>query len=394
MFSVFLYLLRSNGLKVSLTEWMTLMEALNQGLHGSEFTGFYHLCRALLVKTEADFDRFDQLFLLYFKDVPFEEEVSQELLDWLSSRDIPEGLFDEEQELLNQSLSDEEIEKMFRERLNEQTSPHNRGRYWIGTRGMSVFGNNGLSPRGIRVGGSSKYRTAIRVAGERRFRDFREDTTLDLRQFQVALRRLRQYTGILNSAETEFDVDNTIEDTAQHAGMLTVRYRKPRKNAVKVLLFIDSGGSMDYYSQLTSALFQSVSKTNFHDLKVYYFHNCIYSKLYTTPIIDPRNSVPTDWVLTNLSSDYKVIYIGDAQMAPHELVGKYYMGGNGKPSSGVEWLKLLRERFRYSVWLNPSDRPEWGEYWSHSYDLIASIFPMFPLTVDGMEEGMKKLLRA
>ena len=397
MFEDFLYLLRRNGLKVSLTEWMALMEALDKGLHGASFTGFYHLCRCLLVKSEADFDAFDRTFLEYFKDVPFQQEISQELLEWLNKPDVLSEYanWDEIQALKNLGFTEEEIEEMFRERLLEQTEEHNGGAYWVGTHGMSLFGNSGLSPWGIRVGGQSMYRRAFRVAGERKFRDFRRDNTLDTRQFEVALRRLRQFSGLVDLPPTEFDVDNTIKDTADNGGVLKVRYKRPRENTVKVLLLMDSGGSMDYYAQLCSALFQAVSKSgHFKDLKVYYFHNCVYTRLYNTPHLLGRDSVTTDWVLSNLPGDWKVILVGDAQMAPYELMGGYY-GDSGRedgPKCGLDWLRLIRERYKSSIWLNPSSRPDWGQYWSQTYDTIAQVFPMFPLTVEGLEEGMKKLL--
>lgn len=398
MFEDFLYLLRSSGLKVSLTEWMSLMEALDKGLHGSSFTGFYYLCRCLLVKSEADFDRFDRVFLEYFRDVPFQQEVSQELMDWLNRPDVLNDYanWDEEQALKNMGLSEEEIERMLKERMQEQNEEHNGGSYWVGTHGMSTFGNSGLSPKGIRVGGESMYHRAFRVAGERKFRDFRRDNTLDTRQFQVALRRLRQFSGLVDLPATEFDVDNTIKDTANNAGSLKVRYKKPRQNTVKVLLLMDSGGSMEYYSRLCSALFQAVSKSgHFKDLKVYYFHNCVYSRLYTEPTLRPSNTVPTDWVLSNLSSEYKVILVGDAQMAPHELVTQFrYRTPDGEEHKrcGLEWLQMLKGKYPHIVWLNPGDRPTWGEYWTRTYDTIGREFPMFPLTVEGLEEAMKKLL--
>ena len=398
MFEEFLYTLRRGGLKVSLTEWMALMEALEKGLHGSSFTGFYHLCRALLVKSEADFDRFDRCFLQYFKDVPFEQEVSQELLDWLDRPDVLRDYanWDEEQARLNELLSEEEIEQMLKERMEEQKEEHNGGKYWVGTHGMSTFGNSGLSPKGIRVGGQGMHRRAFRVAGERRFRDFRGDNTLDTRQFQVALKHLRQYSGLVDLPPTEFDVDNTIQDTAEHGGMLTVHYKKPRQNTVKVLLMMDSGGSMDYYAQLCSALFQAVSKSgHFKDLKVYYFHNCPYGRVYTDPSLLPSGSVQTEWLLSNLSSEYKVIFVGDAQMAPYELTGGWYYGRDRDPSlpqCGMDWLERFRDKYPHIIWINPSERPSWGQYWCETYDAIARVFPMFPLTVDGLEAGMKKLL--
>ena len=401
MFEEFLFLLRRSGLHVSLTEWMTLMEALHKGLHGSSFTAFYHLCRCVLVKTEADFDKFDRCFLEYFKEVDFQQEISRELMDWLDRPDVLNdyAAWDEEQARINMGLSNEEIEKMLQERLQEQTEEHNGGSYWVGTHGMSVFGNAGNSPKGIRVGGQSMHRRAFRVAGERRFRDFRGDNTLDTRQFQVALRKLRQYSGLVDLPPTEFDVDNTIKDTADNGGVLKVRYKRPRENTVKVLLLMDSGGSMDYYSRLCSSLFQAVSKVgHFKDLKVYYFHNCVYSRLYTDPRMLHSESVQTDWVLSNLPGEYKVIFVGDAQMAPDELLGwgyrwdSRYERADGKPACGMDWLLKLKDRYRHAIWLNPSERPSWGPYWTQTYDRIAREFPMFPLSVEGLEEGMKKLL--
>ncbi|MCF2662349.1 vWA domain-containing protein [Pseudoflavonifractor phocaeensis] len=393
MFEDFLYLLRRNGLKISLTEWMSLMEALDKGLHGSSFTGFYHLCRCLLVKSEADFDLFDRSFLEYFQDVPFQQELPQELMNWLEHPNGPMGEYDELQAELNQSLSHTEIEVMFRERKKEQREAHNCGTHWVGTHGMSVFGNMGMSPDGIRVGGPSEHHRAFRVAGERRFRDFRKDAVLDTRQFQVALRKLRQFSGLVDLPPTEFDVDNTIQDTAENAGNLKVRYKRPRENTVKVLLLMDSGGSMEYYGTLCTSLFHAVSKSgHFKSLDIYYFHNCVYTRLYKDPIIDPHQAVPTEWVLSNHSGDWKIIFVGDAQMDPSELEGRIYGQAADRPQSGLEWLKLFREQYRNIIWLNPGDRPEWGEEWSYSYDTIADLFPMYPLTVEGLEDGMKKLL--
>ena len=395
MFEEFLYTLRRGGLKVSLTEWMALMEALEKGLHGSSFTGFYHLCRALLVKSEADFDRFDRCFLQYFKDVPFEQEVSQELLDWLDRPDVLRDYanWDEEQARLNELLSEEEIEQMLKERMEEQKEEHNGGKYWVGTHGMSTFGNSGLSPKGIRVGGQGMHRRAFRVAGERKFRDFRKDNTLDTRQFQVALKRLRQYSGLVDLPPTEFDVDNTIQDTAEKGGMLTVRYKRPRQNTVKVLLLMDSGGSMEYYGSLCSALFQAVNKSNhFKDLKIFYFHNCPYTRVYHEPTLDPNRASPVSWLLSNIPPEYKVIFVGDAQMHPYELLDPFPVQREGEPVSGLDCLRRIRDRFRHAVWLNPGERPSWGEEWTRTYDVIQDLFPMYPLTVEGLEQGMRKLL--
>lgn len=396
MFSSFFYLLRKRGLSVSLNEWMTLLEALQKGLHGSSFTGFYYVCRAILVKSEADFDRFDGAFLEYFKDMEFTQELPKELLDWLENpKEKPiESFLDKEKAMKNNQLSPDEIQKMFLERLEEQKEEHNGGSYWVGTGGISVFGNNGYSPKGIRVGGSSRHKTAFQVAGERHFRDFRNDNTLDTRQFQMAFRHLRQFSNRIDAPKTEFDIDNTIKETSNNAGKLKIVYQKPRKNTVKVLLLMDSGGSVEYYSRLCSALFQSVSKSkHFKDLKVYYFHNSIYSKVYTEPNLRLSSAIPTDWILQNISSEYKVIIVGDAMMEPSELIsGSYYDYGVRDSTPGIEWFERFKQKYPYIVWLNPAKRPQWSKYWSYTYDILADVFAMYPLSVEGLESALKKLL--
>ena len=318
MFASFFYLLRSRGLDVSLNEWMTLLEGMEKGLHQSSLTGFYHLCRAIIVKSEVEYDRFDQVFLEFFKGVPFQGELPDELMDWLNNP--AEDLGRTIAQLRSQGFPDETLEellKLLEERLKEQTEEHNGGSYWVGTQGRSPFGNNGWHPNGIRVGGVSQHRTAISVAGERKFRDFRKDNTLDTRQFQMAFRMLRQLSVQENSTEKEVDVDATIRSTCDNAGTLKVEYKNPRKNTVKVLLLMDSGGSMDYYAGLCSMLFQAATKSNhFKELHTYYFHNCVDSQLYTTPRIRWDQSVNTEWVLQNFDSSYKVIIVGDAAMNP------------------------------------------------------------------------------
>ena len=395
MFTAFFYLLRSRGLKVSMNEWMTLMEALDKGLHQSSFTGFYYLCRSVLVKSEADFDKFDGAFLEFFKGVEFEGELPPELMDWLTNpKEKPGDQFDMERAMQNEWISQAEIQKMFLERLEEQKEEHNGGSYWVGTGGVSVFGNSGFSPRGIRVGGEGGKRRAFQVASERKFRDFRQDNTLDTRQFQMAFRRLRQFSAKAEEAKTEFDIDGTIRETCDNAGKLKVVYDRPRKNTVKVLLLMDSGGSMDYYSRLCSMLFQAVSKSNhFKDLQVFYFHNCIYSKIYTDPQLRPKSVIPTEWILKNLSSEYKVIIVGDAQMEPSELLDpSYYNYGAGDNITGIEWLSRFREKYPHLVWMNPSERPYWGGWWAKTYDIIRKDFDMYDLSIDGLNAALKKLM--
>ena len=241
MFAAFFYLLRQRGLHVSLNEWMTLLEGMEKGLHHSTLTGFYHLCRAIVVKNETEFDRFDQIFLEFFKNVPYTGELPEDLLDWLNhpSEDLKRTIADlRSAGFPNETL--EELLKMLEERLKEQTEEHNGGNYWVGTQGRTPWGNSGWHPNGIRIGGQSMHRTAMMVAGERKFRDFRKDNKLDTRQLQMAFRTLRQLSAQERSAEKELDVDATIHDTCESAGRLEIRYKNPRKNTVKVLLLMDS----------------------------------------------------------------------------------------------------------------------------------------------------------
>ncbi len=396
MFIGFFYLLRAHGFGVSPNEWMTLMEALTLDLHHTSLTGFYQLCRAVLVKTEADYDKFDRVFLEYFDGVPFTDELPEELLRWLER---PEDALKEFRAFLvaqgYEQKDVEEILKMFAERLREQTEEHNGGSYWIGTNGFSNFGHSGHAPQGIRVGGVSRYRRAFEVAGERRFRDFRRDNVLDIRQFQMAFRLLRQYSDRSLGEKTELDVDGTIRETCDNAGSLRVVYRRPRRNTVKVLMLMDSGGSMDYYSRLCSMLFQAAERANrFKELHVYYFHNCIYSSVYTDPRMYRAHAVPTDWLLKNFGSEYKVILVGDALMDMYELTGKrWYYGDSPDGSlSGLEWLKRFCGQYPDLVWLNPEPEQDWGPYWGQSYGVIKRLVDMYPLSVEGLEQAMKKLL--
>jgi uncharacterized protein with von Willebrand factor type A (vWA) domain len=395
MFVSFFYLLRQRGLDVSLNEWLSLLEGMEKGLHRSSLTGFYHLCRALLVKSEADYDRFDQAFLEFFKDVPYQGELPPELLDWLNhpSEDLGRTL----EELKALGFPDEKLEellKMLEERLKEQKEEHNGGNYWVGTQGRSVFGNGGWHPNSIRVGGTSQRRAAMLVAGERKFRDFRKDNTLDTRQFQMAFRLLRQLSIQVESNEKVLDVDGTIRDTCDNAGTLKIRYQNPRKNAVKVLLLIDSGGSMEYYADLCSMLFQAATKSNhFKELHTFYFHNCPYSEVYRHPGLRWDSSVPTEWILQNFDSSYKVIIVGDAAMNPYELRETRYDWSRGEYGpSGLEWLTRIQKHFPYLIWLNPETMPKRQDYWSQTHWQLGHLFHMYDLSAEGLELGMKRLM--
>jgi len=395
MFASFFYLLRSRGLDVSLNEWMTLMEAMEKGLHHSTLTGFYHLCRAIVVKNETEFDRFDQVFLEFFRDVPYQGELPEELLEWLNhpSEDLARTI----EELRAQGFPEESLSELLRlleERLKEQTEEHNGGNYWVGTQGRSPWGNSGWHPGGIRIGGESRHRTAMMVAGERKYRDFRKDNRLDTRQFQMAFRMLRQMSVQNDSNEQELDVDNTIRDTCDNAGTLQVRYRNPRKNAVKVLLLMDSGGSMSYYSGLCSMLFQAATKSNhFKELHTYYFHNCIHDSLYETPSLRYTEKVATEWVLRQYDSSYKVIIVSDAAMNPYELRDKYYNWETGTYTrSGLDWFEIFRKQYPYLIWLNPEPMPTVENYWTQTHWQLGHLFKMYDLSAEGLAQGMKRLM--
>ena len=395
MFASFFYLLRQRGLDVSLNEWLTLLQGMEQGLHRSSLTGFYQLCRAVLVKSEAEYDRFDQVFLEFFKDVPWQGELPEEVLQWLEHP--KEDLGETVRRLRDLGMPEESLEELLRrleERLKEQTEEHNGGNYWVGTQGRTPWGNSGWHPGGIRIGGQGRHRTAMTVAGERKYRDFRKDNTLDTRQFQMAFRLLRQLSVQADSNEKVLDVDGTIRDTCDNAGTLKVRYKNPRKNAVKVLLLMDSGGSMEYYAGLCSMLFQAATKSNnFKELHTYYFHNCVYSEVYTHPGLRWDSVVPTEWRLQNYDASYKVIIVGDGAMSPYELrEPRYDWEKRTYGDSGLAWFERLRRHYPYLIWLNPEPMPARPDYWSQTHWQLAQIFHMYDLSAEGLEQGMKRLM--
>ena len=396
MFIAFFYLLRQRGLNVSLDEWITLLEGMEKGLHHSSLTGFYHLCRAVVVKSEVEYDRFDQVFLEFFGDVPFNGELPEEMQAWLNApgEDLKRTL----EQLGSQGSiwgsNMEELLQGLEQRLKAQKEEHNGGRFWVGTQGHTPWGNRGRNPRGIRIGGEGGAGTAMSVAGERKFRDFRKDNKLDSRAFQMAFRMLRQLSSHEEHGDKELDVDATIHDTCDSAGNLKIRYQNPRKNTVKVLLMMDSGGSMAYYSRLCSMLFQAATKANhFKELKIYYFHNCISCDLFTDPKLGRDAAIPTEWVLENLDNSYRVIVVSDARMNPSELWEKQFNWETGTYGpSGMEWLERFKKQFPHLIWLNPEPTPSRCDYRTETHCHLAGVFDMYPLTVEGLEQGVKRLL--
>ncbi|MCI7597005.1 MAG: VWA containing CoxE family protein [Lachnospiraceae bacterium] len=397
MFLEFFYGLREAGLKVTLGEWLTLQQALSMNMADNSLTGFYYLARMILVKSETDYDKFDSVFESAFKGAAMETEVGKNMLKWLDKPQMNELLQESDRDWLNKleeiQVDKDDVEERFRQRLKDQDSEHNGGAYWIGTMGKTSFGNTGGNVGGVRVGGTTGYQSAFSVVGARKYRDFRNDRVMDNRQFQQALRRLRQFSARLDIPKTELDLNGTVDETCNHGGMLHLVMEKPRKNSVKLLLLMDSGGTMIPYTKLLNELFQSVTKTNhFKEVKVYFFHNCIYSKLYKTPECENGDWIDTEWMFRNLDSDYKVIIVGDAAMAPEELYSNSgnYRGPNGG-LSGMQWLQLLKKHYKKIVWLNPKMAPG-NAPWREAETAIKQIFPMYKLTVDGLNQAMTKLM--
>lgn len=396
MFTDFFYILKNKGLDVSTTEWLTLMNALEKGLADSSLANFYYLGRMILVKHESDFDKYDLAFMEYFKGIQSEDEVPAHILEFLDKQDMEVDQQNREIYSYQVQRDANEVKRMFRERITEQNTEHNGGNYWIGTSGGSAFGHHGRNPGGIRVGGESGMRTAFQVMGERKYADFRHDKTLDIRQFQVAFRRLRQYSSKLDVPKTELDIDKTVDATCENGGFLQLEFDKPRKNTVKLLLFFDCGGTMYPFAELCNNLFQAVYKANhFKDVKTYYFHNCIYSKVYKTAECEMGDWYDLDYIFKHTDKDYKVIIIGDAQMAPEELFdlnGNY--SGPNDGMSGYEWNQLLRSKYKKCVWLNPRRHIGLSNSlsWMESEEALANLYDMYPLTVDGLKEAIKKLM--
>ncbi|MBM2831532.1 MAG: hypothetical protein HW414_584 [Dehalococcoidia bacterium] len=387
MFTDFFYVLRKHKVPVSITEWMTLMEALAGG-HISNMDEFYFLARAILVKSETHYDHYDVAFQEYFKGIETPDEITEQVLEWLKSPMRNRALLSPEEQALFDKMDLEELMKELEKRLAEQTGQHDGGHYWVGRGGTSPFGHSGYHPGGIRIGGESGGRSAIKIAQERRFQNYRDDLTLDVRQMKMALRGLRQLNR--TGPEDELDLEETIDATADNAGEIELVWERSRKNTVKVLLLMDVGGSMSPFARLCSQLFSAAhSSSHFKDFRYYYFHNCIYDDVYQD--MERQEKVSTDLLLRTLEPDYKLLLVGDAAMAPSELMERYgainYYQRNESP--GVVWMKRIAEHFTHSVWMNPEEPRLWGQ---PSVRLIGKLFPMFPLTLEGLGQAVKRLV--
>jgi uncharacterized protein with von Willebrand factor type A (vWA) domain len=390
MFVPFLFELRKRKVKVGLQEANALARALTLGLHDSSLDGFYHVARALCVHSETDLDAFDEAFLWCFKGVETKSlDLIKELEDWLRDPKARKELSPEELAMV-QGLSLDELRRLFEERLREQKERHDGGNRWIGTGGTSPFGAHGAHPTGLRVGPQGGARSAMAVADARVYRPYRSDLVLDVRQIEVALRKLRVFAR--EGLEMELDVDATIDETARNAGELEVVLRAPKKSHVRVLLLMDVGGSMDPHAELVSQLFSAAKRaSNFRELKTYYFHNCIYGKVYETEAF--RDVVRVPDLFQHCSREWKLVMVGDGAMHPAELLGGGGWYGTPEESSterlpGLRWMQMLADHFDRTAWLNP-DPPT---YWTGgTAEMLASVFPMYPLTLEGLGEAMAHL---
>jgi uncharacterized protein with von Willebrand factor type A (vWA) domain len=386
----FFFTVRKAGVPASVKEFLMLLGALEEGVVCASVDDFYVLARATLVKDEAYFDRFDLAFSAYFKGVgAIPDELVKDIpAEWL--RKLAERSLSEEEKRLVESLGGwEKLMQTLRERLEEQKERHQGGSKWIGTAGTSPFGAWGYNPEGIRIGQDrSRNRRAVKVWDQREFRDYDTDRELGVRNIKLALRRLRRFAR--TGAPEVLDLPDTIRSTARNAGYLDLKIVPELHNAVKVLLFLDVGGSMDDHIKMVEELF-SAARTEFKNLEHFYFHNCVYESVWKDNHRRSRERIPTVDVMRKFGHDYKVIFVGDAAMSPYELEqpGGSVEHWNDEP--GRAWLERLLHTWPRAAWLNPAPEEHWG--WTVSTENIRRIFDgrMFPVTLSGLEGAMKSL---
>ncbi len=386
MFVDFLYELRARKVPVGTQEAVALGQALAAGLHESSLDGFYHVARALCVHSESHLDDFDLAFAKHFRGVYVEaKKIADELANWLKDPKKLRELSEEERAMI-EALDLDEVRKQFEQRLKEQKERHDGGNRWIGTGGTSPFGRGGFHPSGMSVGGGSGGRSAMQTADARKYASYRNDITLDVRQIEVALRKLRGFTR--DGADEELDIEGTIDATAKNAGELEVVTRPPRRPNTRVILMMDVGGSMDPYAHTVSQVFSAAKRaTHWKELRTYYFHNCVYGKVFKTEGF--KDPVSVRDLIHECGKHYKLVFVGDAAMAPYELIGSAGWGEDAH-IAGIKWLAMLREHFERSVWLNPDPPSGWS---MGTAQVIRDVFPMFQLTLEGLGEAVTELVK-
>ena len=394
MFIEFFYTLRERGIPVSPTSFLRLQKALKLGMVRS-VEDFYTAARAILVKSERYFDTYDQVFAHFFKGVTLSEpdeieltEMARAMLEeWLKNpAEMAQALGIEEKDL--KSMTPEELIRYFFDRLREQTEAHHGGNRWIGTGGTSPVGHSGHHPGGMRVGGRSRNKSAIKVAMERRYRDYSQEGPLTEFQMGEALKRLRRM--IPTGPRDVVNVDKTIRETMRNAGEIEIVFDRRLADRLKVILMIDNGGwSMDPYVEVVQTLF-NYARSQFKDLKIYYYHNTIYSRIWKDP--QRRHQPEPIDEFVRRDPETRLILVGDASMAPYELMhvsGSIYLEQR-ESSASLDRLKFLSRTFRHAVWLNPQTEEEWDHTWT--VGIIRQVFPMFELTLDGLEKAVQRLM--
>ncbi len=394
MMTDFFFKLRKASIPVSLTEFLTVLEALSQRVTTHSIEEFYYLARAALVKDERHYDRFDQVFGSHFKGLTtlFDEVIGAEVpLEWLQK--LAELTLSEEDQQLIESLGGwEKLMQTFAQRLAEQEGRHQGGNKWIGTAGTSPFGAYGYHPEGIRMGQEdSRHRRAVKVWDRREFRNLDDTVELGTRNIKIALRRLRRFAR--EGAAEELDLDDTIRSTARNAGYLELKMVPERHNAVKVLLFLDVGGSMDDHVRVCEELF-SAARNEFKHLEYFYFHNMVYEGLWKDNRRRYTEKTDTLATLRTFGSDYKLILVGDATMSPYEVT---YPGGSVEhfnPEAGDVWMNRLLTTYPHAIWLNPQPQNRWS--YVPSIQMVRDLMGdrMYPLTLEGLEQGIRTLQRA
>jgi hypothetical protein len=380
--------LKAKKLPVSTREFLTLLEALKEHVAGNSIDDFYFLARTCLVKDETHYDKFDRAFGEYFKGVTqipgLEADIPEEWLKMMMKKHLTP-----EEKAKLEKLGWDKLMEEFKKRLAEQKERHAGGSKWIGTGGSSPFGHGGYHPEGIRIGGESAgNRTAIKVWENREYRNLDDTVELGTRNIKIALRRLRRFAR--EGAEDELDLDGTIAGTARNAGWLDIKMRPERHNKVKVLLFLDIGGSMDDHIKVCEELF-SAAKSEFKHLEYFYFHNCIYDYVWKDNRRRHGERFPLWDVMHKYGEDYKVVIVGDATMSPYEVLQPGGSVEYSNEEAGAVWLQRMLDTWPRAVWLNPEPERLWD--YRHSIELIRTIFNsrMFPLTLAGLERAMREL---
>ncbi|MFC7331833.1 vWA domain-containing protein [Rhodocista pekingensis] len=393
MFTTFFYELRKAQVPVSLKEYLALMEAMQAHVAAYSIDDFYYLCRAVLVKDERNLDRFDQVFGQVFKGLETSGATPQEIFaqipeEWL--RKLAEKLLTEEEKAQIQALGGwDRLMETLAKRLAEQEGRHQGGSKWIGTAGTSPFGAHGYNPEGVRIGQQeSRHRRAVKVWDRREFRNLDDRVELGTRNIKVALRRLRRFAR--QGAAEVLDLPDTIRSTARNAGWLDLRMVPERHNAVKVLLFLDVGGSMDDHVRVCEELF-SAARTEFKHLEYFYFHNCVYEGVWKDNRRRHVERMSTWDVIHTYGSDYKLVFVGDAAMSPYEIVQPGGSVEHWNAEAGQVWLQRLLHTWRHAIWLNPTPEKYWG--YTQSIAMIRQLMDgrMYPLTLEGLDRGMREL---